>query len=388
MKHYNFYISIIIILNFSCVKNTEKDNVSFEASFTGARLDSTRYYVENDKYIAYINPAFEPVNKSTYYAFAVTSEKEKEIKLELNYGNYKHRYIPKLSFDKKTWKKIEASKIRIDTVYGTATLKLNVSPKKIYVAAQEIETSKDTYNWVDSLLITHSFLKREIAGKTVMQNNNYVVTTNDSLNKAIVLIARQHPPETPGGSIGFKAFYGELLADNKTSNNFRNQYNIIAFPLLNPDGADKGYWRHNANGKDLNRDWIDFSQPETKIVKSYFEDLTSKAINIKFALDFHTSYSGPYLLILDSLNETKTRGVIPKWIKGIESNSQFKVESRRRSQELPYCYNYFFNQLGSEAVTYEDGDEINRDTIRERAKVYARELMKTILSNKANEIEQ
>lgn len=379
------YLKIICLVLFvgSCSKKVKHD-VAFNADFAGGRLDSVASQ-GNDRYTAYIKPAFEPVNKSPYFAFEVTALTEKDIEITLNYGEYKHRYIPKLSIDRKIWKPIEDSKINIDTTSGTATLKLSVSPKKLYVAAQEIETSADTYNWLDDILKTHPYLKKSVAGKTVKNNDNYVVTSNDSLNKAIVLVARQHPPETPGGTIGFKAFYEALLSDAETAKTFRKQYNIITFPLLNPDGADMGNWRHNANGNDLNRDWVDFTQPETQTVKRYVETLKSNKVKIEFALDFHTSHSGPYMLTLEADNEAKINKIIPNWINNIETNSQFKVEARRRSQELPYCYNYFYNKIGCEAVTYEDGDEIDRDVIRERGKVYAQELMKTlIIKNKVN----
>ena len=41
--------------------------------------------------------------------------------------------------------------------------------------------------------------------------------------------------------------------------------------MPNPDGVDSGYWRHNSNGVDLNRDWIEFTQPETKAIKQFLE---------------------------------------------------------------------------------------------------------------------
>ncbi len=361
----------------SCGK--EKNKIVFDTSFTTARLDSLITKSENT-FEAIIKPAFEPVNKSPWFAFAVSSSTPKTIKLTLNYGDYKHRYIPKLSFDKKTWKKIEPQNIRVDTAKGTATLKLNVSSKKLYVAAQEIESSKDTYAWVDKMIENHSELKKVIAGKTAQNNNNYCIALeNESTKNSIVLIARQHPPEIPGGTIGFKSFFETLMANSKTANSFRKNFNIYAFPLLNPDGADLGNWRHNANGVDLNRDWADFTQPETKMVKNYLEEKVSKGAKIQFAIDFHTSYSGPYLLVLDSINTVKSKKIIPNWIRNIENNSNFKVEARKRSQELPYCYNYFINTFNCEAVTYEDGDEIDRDIIKERAKIYAQSLMKTML---------
>jgi hypothetical protein len=377
------YKPILLICVFammlSCKQERTLNSVIFDSSFQGARLDSVEF-LGNNKYILHINPAFEPVNKSPYFAFGITAKTEKKIELQLDYGKYKHRYIPKLSFDKKSWKKIDPSKIKIDTTSGIATLKLTVSPQKLYVAAQEIETSEDTYAWLDSILNKHQFLKKEIAGKTAKQQNNYVVISTSITKKSIALIARQHPPETPGGTIGFQAFFEELISNTEIAKQFRNEFSIYAFPLLNPDGADMGNWRHNANGVDLNRDWIDFTQPETQMVKSFMETKIREGNKIEFTIDFHTSYSGPYLLVLDSIN-IKSNGIIPNWIKNIETNSQFKIEARKRSQELPYCYNYFFNEFGCEAVTYEEGDEIDRNIIKERAKVYANQLMKTMLLN-------
>ena len=303
--------------------------------------------------------------------------------MQLNYGKYKHRYVPKLSSDKKTWKIIDAQRIKVDSITGIATLNLSVSSQKLYVAAQEVESSENTYSWIDELLIKHPEIKKRVTGKTVLNKNNYVLELEaDSIVNTIVLIARQHPPEIPGGTVAFKAFFEELMLDKDEANTFRKNNNIYVFPLLNPDGADMGNWRHNANGVDLNRDWVDFTQPETQMVDKYLTRKTKEGKKIQFALDFHTSYSGPYLLILDSLNEIKTNKIIPDWIDRIENNSQFKVETRRRSQELPYCYNYFYNTFNCEAVTYEEGDEIDRHIIKKRAQVYAREFMTTLIDNK------
>jgi len=374
-------LAISLLLVFAC---KQKAKVEFDASFKGSRLDSV-IKLNDYSYKLSIKPAFEPVNRSPYYAFSITSDTPKGIEVILDYGMYKHRYIPKLSTDKKVWKKIDPKNISIDSSSGNATLKLNVTTKKIFVAAQEIETSKDTYLWVDKLLKKHQKLKKIVAGKTVMQKDNYCLAfENNNSKNAIVLVARQHPPETPGGTIGFKEFFEELLSDTDVAITFRNHFNMYTFPLVNPDGSDMGNWRHNANGVDLNRDWIAFTQPETQTVKKYIEKKALEGVKIRFALDFHTSYSGPYLLVLDTLSTKKTTGIIPQWIQNIESNSSFNVEARPRSQELPYCYNYFINTFNCEAVTYEDGDEIDRDIIRKRARVYAQNLMKTMLDKLEN----
>lgn len=45
---------------------------------------------------------------------------------------------------------------------------------------------------------------------------------------------------------------------------------IVMIPMLNPDGA-KAYTRVNANDIDLNRDAQDLSQPESKVLRLYFD---------------------------------------------------------------------------------------------------------------------
>ncbi|MEX0315792.1 MAG: M14 family metallopeptidase [Allomuricauda sp.] len=365
-------------------KKTLDKEVFFDTSFNSARLSDIEEVSENT-FRAKVRPESEPVNKSPWYSFAVRATNDRNIRLILDYEQYQHRYIPKLSWDRSHWKVLDTSRVEIDTLAHTATLQLQVSTKKMFVSAQEIETSEDTYTWMGKFIGESFKTEQIVVGKTVMDNDNFaLVHEQDGVKDFIVLVARQHPPEIPGGTIGFKSFYETLFADTDTAKAFRGNFNIYTFPLLNPDGADMGNWRHNANGVDLNRDWVDFTQPETKMVKHFVEEKVKRGKNIRFALDFHTSYSGPYLLVLDSINEFKTPGIIPEWIAKIEASSSFKVEARRRSQELPYCYNYFFNAFGAEAVTYEDGDEIDRDTIRKRAKVYAKTLMLTLLEKQEN----
>ncbi|MGW9685483.1 M14 family metallopeptidase [Flagellimonas sp. 2504JD1-5] len=360
------------------------DDITFDTSFNGARLSKV-HRLEENKYLGQVFPESEPVNNSPWFAFGVTANNKKSIQITLDYGDYPHRYAPKISTDKIHWQVMDASKVKVDSSNGNATLFLEVSPKKLYVSAQEIETSEDTYNWMKKYLEGNHQIESKVAGKTALANDNYVLEHEVDQEDCIVLIARQHPPEIPGGTIGFKSFFETLFSDADIAKSFRSNFNIYTFPLLNPDGADMGNWRHNANGVDLNRDWVDFTQPETQMVKNYMENKAKQGKRVRFALDFHTSHSGPYLLVLDSINETKTAGIIPEWIKNIETTSTFKVEARRRSQELPYCYNYFINTYNSEAVTYEDGDEIDRDTIRKRAAVYAEKLMQTLLKKQKDE---
>lgn len=182
MKFPPFVIYLVILtLTFSCAKDKSSE-ITFYTDFHGSKLTKVEKTGDN-QYTAYISPAFEPVNDSPWFAFGISSKINKEIELQLNYGKYKHRYIPKLSTDKNTWKSIDATKIKVDTINGIATLNLSVSPKKLYVAAQEIESSEDTYLWMNELIIKHPEINKKVAGKTVLNKNNYVLEIeHDSLS--------------------------------------------------------------------------------------------------------------------------------------------------------------------------------------------------------------
>ena len=57
-----------------------------------------------------------------------------------------------------------------------------------------------------------------------------------------------------------------MLDDDNISKKISKNFNLIVYPLINPDGVDLGHWRHNSHSKDLNRDWGFFTQLETKII--------------------------------------------------------------------------------------------------------------------------
>ncbi|MCW9037085.1 M14 family zinc carboxypeptidase [Altibacter sp.] len=53
---------------------------------------------------------------------------------------------------------------------------------------------------------------------------------------------------------------------------FLQEYTLYAFPILNPDGAER-YTRENANGVDLNRDAVTLSQSESRLLKHVFDEV-------------------------------------------------------------------------------------------------------------------
>jgi len=368
-------------------ETTEKKAFTFAGitasnQFDGARLNDFVQLSES-AFQATISPESIPVNASAWFSFKIWSNEKKAIQLSLNYTHHKHRFIPKLSKDGKNWNSFQGQ-LALNHDSTTVTFNVTVSPDTLWISAQEVFSSEITYDWVDSFIALKSFISKKSAGKSVLNQDVFVVSSESEETKSsAVLIARQHPPEVPGGSIAFKSFFENIMSDSELAISFREKFNLYVFPLINPDGSDLGNWRHNANGVDLNRDWQDFTQPETQIVRDFVASKTEKEGKvISFGIDFHTSYNGPYLLILDSANEAnmKTK-IIPNWIEGVGDDPLNMNDYRRRDQALPYCYNWFYNQLGVEAVTLEEGDEIDRDTIRARATLYADKWMESMLAS-------
>ena len=91
MNNRGLYKPVLLICVFammlSCKQERVLHPVVFDSSFNGARLDSIEV-LGADKYIVHIDPAFESVNKSPWFAFGVTAKSEKEIELQLDYGKY------------------------------------------------------------------------------------------------------------------------------------------------------------------------------------------------------------------------------------------------------------------------------------------------------------
>src|SRR5690606_18295687 len=108
--------------------------------------------------------------------------------------------------------------------------------------------------------------------------------------KAIAIMGGQHPPEITGFQAQM-AFLDFLLGDDPLAVRFRDHYQIVAVPWINPDGNNQGHWRHNVAGVDLNRDWSTFKQKETTVARDYFLSFAEdKGVDFVFGVDFHSTF--------------------------------------------------------------------------------------------------
>ena len=117
--------------------------------FDGARLNGV--VLTNDSVVTtLITPENTPINSSPWYAFKIWSETEQNIQLKIIYNEgVNHRYYPKLSTDGIVWDKLDSIYYLADTVSIAkgdypkfCTISLSICPDTLWVAAQELITSK------------------------------------------------------------------------------------------------------------------------------------------------------------------------------------------------------------------------------------------------------
>ena len=360
--------------------NTSAVQIDFD--FPGA--GNLTCEVINSKYIKFfINPETDDsINPSPWFAIRKSKHSE-DIKLEFDYKNYQHRYDPKISNDKKIWKKINQTNILKDENGKIIIINFSPSNEKEYISSQELIT-EDWYNdWfnylgglekVKSEMIGLSVLKKPITMFFVEENTN---------NPYILILGRQHPPEVTG-AIAIKSFVNELISKNDLSESFLDNYNIIFVPLMNPDGVENGYWRYNENKKDLNRDWGIFSQPETKSVNNKLINFKDDK-KIEVFIDFHSTYKNIFY-ISDISESHKLQNFLKNWLNNskpdlLKIDYDYKIVNSM-SPNNGVSKNYIFNTYNIPSVTYEVSDVEDRDKIKKSSSILSKKLMHSLLELK------
>lgn len=353
------------------------ETIHFSNKFEGARINGMKQ--ENDStFTVWIESENYPVNSSPWYGFKVWSSEMQDITVHLTYKNAKHRYIPKLTSNKKTWKYIDPEHYEVrDSI---AIVKINASPDTLWVSAQELETSSRVYAWSDSLAKMPFVSKSEIGYSKLGQPIVQLQMGESDEKRIVAIIGRQHPPEVTG-YYAMQEFAKTVANDSELSKRFRKKFELIIVPLMNPDGVDQGHWRHNVGGVDLNRDWRYFHQPEPRAFRDYLTGFVKeKKAKVYFALDFHSTDEDIfYVYNPDILSHIP--GFTQEWLQAIEDAlPDYNFVQEAYSLESPISKNWFFNEFHAEAVTFEIGDETDRDIIRKKGKVAAEEMMKLLLS--------
>ncbi len=348
--------------------------------YDGARLNDFKA-INDTVYQATISPENFPINASAYFSLRMWADTEKDIELQLHYTEHEHRYWPKLSYDRETWMLIDSTAFDTLLSPSIARLQLHLSPEKLYISGQELLTSGDVKSWADGIAarrhVTQSVIGQSKQGRDMLFLD--ICQGEPKKKDAIVIMARQHPPEVTG-HMAMETFVEEIMEDNVLSNTFRAKYRILLYPLLNPDGVDLGHWRHSTGGIDLNRDWQYYHQEETRAVANHIVETVGRDKNqVLFGIDFHSTQEDLYYT-LPADYYPSVKGLKDLWLSGIDEHfPDYTPDDQPGALNNPISKGWIYVQLGAEAITYEIGDETPRDFVRAKGRVAARELMQLLV---------
>ncbi|HET6453057.1 MAG TPA: M14 family zinc carboxypeptidase [Armatimonadota bacterium] len=102
-------------------------------------------------------------------------------------------------------------------------------------------------------------------------------TVPPETTKKLFIICRQHGNE-PASTEAMLSMLENLVLDNdKNAGEILSKVSFYIVPMMNPDGADLNQ-RRNANGADLNRDWLNLWQPETLCVRKAIDSISPDVI--------------------------------------------------------------------------------------------------------------
>ena len=349
--------------------------------FSGARMNDF-YQVNDTLYRVVIEPENSPVNESPWYAFKIWSDTSRTIDLELTYKHADHRYVPELSSNGQHWQTIDSTNYRADTLQGTATLSLDLQQDPLWVSAQELFTNQEFKRWTDSLT-TNSWVSLDTVGYSHDKRpiTKVTISQTDSSEKRgiMVITGRLHPPEVTGG-LASKIFINQLVSNSDIASRFRQHFEIWAYPFANPDGVQRGHWRHNAAGVDLNRDWIAFNQPETQAIRDDLLAIKNDSLRrVYYGIDFHSTNENIFYPINRNIS-TFPEDFTYKWIDSLKATyPEYPVDVEPFDTSSPITKNWIYRTFGADAVTYEIDDAANRDSLRTVTQTSARIIMEKLL---------
>ena len=377
-----------LIFSFFCYPNVllaetnaplcQQAGVKVLTDFQGGNINGCEF-TPNGRLTISVAPENEPINTSPWYAFRWLADATTDVAVVLDYGNYKHRYTPDFSLDGVNWQTYPAAKLDLNKDKSRVGFSLTVPKgKSVVIAAQPLLTSSHYATWLESLTEQHG-VTVSAAGQSVEGRPLWRATT-PAKKHTLLLLGRQHPPETTG-ALALIGFVERLFETDALAKRFRDEVGILLYPLINPDGVDKGYWRHNVQGKDLNREWGLFSQPENRVIDTdvaqWLEKHDTQLIK---AIDFHSTHYEVFYTQPDQSAETMP-DLLGDWLADFEALMSARFDDfdiRRQVSKNPQvnaAKHYYFTRYGISSTTLEMGDETDRGFIKAYGRAAAESFM-------------
>jgi len=351
------------------------DGVTFSNRMEGARLnDVTR--ISAGHYQITIKPETLPINPSPWYGFSISSTHDQQVCVDFRYEHGKPRYWPNLSTDGHHWQRATEAQFT-DAADGDKQLCAKVGTTPLRVFAQNPVSLDDFAQW-EAQLRNRVPLHEQVIGQSVQGRPLRMFTFgNPEAKRAVLIIGRQHPPETTGSG-ALIGFVDQLSSDAPLARRFRQDTFIILVPVLNPDGVVEGHWRGNADGKDINRDWGTFTEPETRAVRDALgHELHDAGRDLAFAIDFHSTWHDVFYTV-DEDPSRAPGGVLRRWMDSMYAKYPGRIHEKANAAKSTVFKNWTFTQFHAPAVTYEVGDRTSAQDLGELAHFAADSLMQLL----------
>ncbi|MEM7638047.1 MAG: M14 family metallopeptidase [Pseudomonadota bacterium] len=355
----------------------QTETFKVDADFSAANMASCSI-LAGDAIEIRLEPENVPINASPWYAVRLTPNEPGRVRLVLQYDEHPHRYKPKISLDGKAWTVLPDDRVDVKAAGYRVTLELDLEAQPIFVSGQELFTNDAHDAWTRAQA-EKDFVSLSEIGASVEGRPISMIRTGAKVEapKTVMLVGRQHPPEVTG-ALAMVSFTEEVLGDSELAQKFRDRFDLIIIPNLNPDGVEYGHWRHNMNGIDLNRDWGPFTQPETQAAKTVIDQI--QAPGLALFLDFHSTRKNVFYTQPVG-NDGTEYGFTAEWLQRARAKLPKYVFDRQGSHNvgLPTSKTFIFEVFGIPAITYELGDETDRTEIAMTARIFAQEMMTLLL---------
>lgn len=356
--------------------------------FPEARLNNF-YQVNDTLYSVVIKPGRPKINNSPWYAFKIWAETDTTVWVQLSYQNGSHRYTPKLRRDKEHWHRIKPVNYRINRQEGTAFLHLHLTKQPLWVSAQELIDQHWVRQWSDSMA-QKPFVTQDTVGYShenrPIQRLKITNVSAGPQKGVVIIVSRLHPPEVTGNLACF-AFLEAVASNTKLARRFRRHFKVLAYPFVNPDGVQDGNWRYNAGGVDLNREWKNFYQPETRAIRN---DLLKNAEanpleKVYYGIDFHSTGVNIFYPLKRNV-KTFPYHFTYRWIDQVINDfPDIKFSVQPFDPSAPITKNWIYHTFGADAVTYEVSDDANRKQLKTIARESANLIMEGLLEAMKNQ---
>lgn len=355
----------------------ESDAALVDDNFSGGNLGRCEFGPGNVIQITITPEDAPPINPSAWYSLRISPKRSAAFDIRLRFVDGHARYLPKISADGERWERLSEDDYSISEDRSTLTIRLAERVDPLFVSAQELLVADDYARWMRGLA-AHPELVNRTLGRSIEGRPIQALVT-ERRPEVVYLFGRQHPPEITGG-MAMQHFVDAVFDDTELARDFRARFMLVLVPLINPDGVEAGHWRHNLGGRDLNRDWGPFTQPETQSIKLLIDELDAEGVAPRLMLDFHsTQRSRFYTQMPEDFDEE------------LDFARDWLGRARERLPEFDFLYdprkpsgqentkNFFYSTYHIPAITYEIGDEVDRDLIRTTSPVFAQEMMRVML---------